>query len=82
MISSVCKKGILTDLAHFLIRARDSGDWQKETITEEEFRKLLKERIETVNMQKVKEDARRFYCRSQKLDIWSDAYFRRTSQRN
>ncbi|MGO8063844.1 hypothetical protein ACC716_37500, partial [Rhizobium johnstonii] len=35
------KKGIPLNLQHFLMRAKDSGDWKKETITEPEFRTLL-----------------------------------------
>ncbi|MBB5436513.1 hypothetical protein HDC92_000177 [Pedobacter sp. AK017] len=37
-----------------MLRAIDSGDWKKETINEEEFRRLLREKIESVKMNFVK----------------------------
>ena len=36
------KKGIPLNLDHLLSRARDSGDWDKPTISQEEFKTLLK----------------------------------------
>jgi len=35
------RKGIPLNLDHFLMRARDSRDWQKDTISETEFRELM-----------------------------------------
>ncbi len=69
------KKGIPLNLNHFLLRAQDSGDWKKETITEEEFRELLSARIDTVDMDRVKADIRRFIPDQKVLDIWSAKYF-------
>ncbi|MGB4400567.1 MAG: nucleotidyl transferase AbiEii/AbiGii toxin family protein [Daejeonella sp.] len=69
------KKGIPLNLHHFLLRALDSGDWKKETITEEEFRELLSARIDTVDMGRVKADIRRFIPDQKVLDIWSAKYF-------
>jgi hypothetical protein len=65
----------MLNLNHFLVRARDSGDWEKETITEAEFRELLAKKIETVNMDYVKQDIRRFISDHRVLDIWSPQYF-------
>ena len=48
------KKGVPLNLNHFALRALDSGDWMKETITENEFRDLLSARIDTVDMDRVK----------------------------
>ncbi|ACU03969.1 conserved hypothetical protein [Pedobacter heparinus DSM 2366] len=48
------KKGCPLNPDHFLLRAIDSGDWRKETINEEEFRRLLREKIESVKMNFVK----------------------------
>ena len=69
------KKGTPLNLNHFVLRAQDSGDWKKETITEEEFRELLSARIDTVDMDRVKADIRRFIPDQKVLDIWSTKYF-------
>lgn len=69
------KKGISLNLNHFVLRALDSGDWKKKTITEEEFRELLSARIDTVDMDRVKADIRRFIPDQKVLDIWSAKYF-------
>jgi predicted nucleotidyltransferase component of viral defense system len=69
------KKGIKLDLSHFLTRAQDSGDWKEETISEKEFRELLLQKIDTVNMEFVKRDVIRFIKDPQQLDIWSRTYF-------
>lgn len=69
------KKGIPLNLNHFMLRAQDSGDWKNETMTEEEFRELLSARIDTVDMDRVKADIRRFIPDQKVLDIWSAKYF-------
>ena len=70
------RRGTSLNLEHFLLRAKDSGDWQKETMTEEEFLKLLNDRIETVNLETAKNDAKRFISDPKTLDIWSKDYFK------
>ena len=69
------KKGVPLNLNHFLLRSQDSGDWKNETMTEEEFRELLSARIDTVDMERVKADIRRFIPDSKVLEIWSAKYF-------
>jgi predicted nucleotidyltransferase component of viral defense system len=69
------KKGIPLKLSHFLLRAIGSGDWKKSTITEEEFRDLLKQKIDSVNMDRVKDDIKRFIPNQARLAIWSQKYF-------
>ncbi len=69
------KKGIKLDLSHFLTRAKDSGDWIEETISEKEFRELLLQKIDTVNMDYAKRDVIRFIKEPKQLDIWSAKYF-------
>ena len=69
------KQGFNLNLNHFLLRAQDSGDWEKETITNEDFRELLCARIDTVDMTRVKADIRRFIPDQKVLDIWSAKYF-------
>jgi len=69
------KKGYRLNLDHFLLRALDSGDWKKDTISEEEFRQLLSDRIESVIMAYVKADISRFIKDPMVLEIWSPGYF-------
>lgn len=70
------KKGTGLNLSHFLLRAKDSGDWQKDSITDDEFRGLLTVKIDSVNMQRVKADISRFIPKPEVLEIWSPAYFK------
>src|SRR5690606_26149385 len=69
------KKGVALNLRHFALRAKDSGDWDSDVITENEFRRLLTEKIDTVNMRYVKEDIKRFVRVQEGLEIWSPKYF-------
>ena len=69
------RKGVPLDLHHFLLRARDSGDWKKTGITEKEFRELLRHKIEKVDFNLVRADISRFISHPEALDIWSPHYF-------
>ena len=69
------KKGIPLNLDHLLSRARDSGDWDKPTISQEEFKTLLKEKINLVSFDSIREDIVRFIKDDSVLSIWSPAYF-------
>jgi hypothetical protein len=69
------RKGIPLNLKHFVIRAKDSGDWDKDSITETQFRELLKQKIDTVKIDYVVNDIRRFIKDPKVLDIWSPQYF-------
>ncbi|WP_144281151.1 nucleotidyl transferase AbiEii/AbiGii toxin family protein [Chryseobacterium echinoideorum] len=70
------RKGVKLNLEHFKMRAVDSRDWEKETMTEDEFRELLNQRIETVNFEIAKNDVSRFIPDPKVLDIWSENYFK------
>ena len=70
------KKGIPVKLSHFLERAIESGDWQKDTISETEFRNLLLIKIENMDLEKIKADIIRFIPDTKVLDIWSVNYFK------
>lgn len=74
------RKGTPLNLKHFALRAKDSGDWKKDTITEKEFRGLLASRIDTVNMHYVKEDIKRFVRDQSRFEIWSPKYFHELTQ--
>jgi len=69
------RKGVPLNLNHFATRAKDSGDWDNDLITETEMRKLLDERIDTVKMDYVISDIRRFIRDVKVLEIWSPKYF-------
>ena len=84
------KKGVAMNLKHFIQRAQGSGDVpayapdsyrdasagrQDVKLTEQQFRKLLTDRINAVDMEKVKSDAVRFIPDSTRLNIWSKTYF-------
>jgi len=69
------KKGIALNLEHFVLRAKDSGDWPNDTITKNEFMELLTLRIDTVNLNRVKADINRFIPDPRAIEIWSSEYF-------
>lgn len=69
------KKGIPLHLDHFLVRARDSGNWKEESITREQFMQLLKNKINSALFNKIRDDVIRFIHDDKRLDIWSPAYF-------
>lgn len=69
------RRGTELNLKHFLNRAQDSGDWQKDTISKQEFMQLLEQKIKDVKIERVKEDVRRFIADDTSMDIWSEQYF-------
>ena len=69
------KKGTPLDLDHFLLRAKDTGDWQGETINGAQVIQLLEAKIKAVNFDSVKEDVVRFILDSSELDLWGEQYF-------
>jgi len=70
------KNGVPLNLDHFLIRAKDSGDWKKESISKKEFMKLLENKIENISYKNVRDDVVRFIRDDKVLDIWSANYFK------
>ncbi len=69
------KNNVSLNLSHFILRAKDSGNWDSETMTKEQLLQLLAERIDTVNMNYVKNDIERFISTPQEIAIWSSNYF-------
>lgn len=69
------KKGVPLNLSHFALRAKDSGDWDKDNITDEEFRLLLNKKIDNVKLGYVVNDIKRFIKDPRVLEIWSPQYF-------
>jgi predicted nucleotidyltransferase component of viral defense system len=69
------KQGVPLNLQHFLLRAQGSGNWIEENMTEAQFRVLLRDRINTVDLDRAKDDIARFIKNPRMLDIWSRKYF-------
>ncbi|XHR98210.1 nucleotidyl transferase AbiEii/AbiGii toxin family protein [Mucilaginibacter sp. UC70_90] len=69
------RKGVKLDLGHFLLRAKDSGNWTEGTITKEQFLQLLGDRINSVDFDSVKDDVVRFIADDSVLEIWGAKYF-------
>jgi predicted nucleotidyltransferase component of viral defense system len=69
------RKGVPLNLQHFTQRAKESGDWSKDTVTVSELRDMLAEKITSVNMEQVKVDVLPFIPNPLDLHIWSTQYF-------
>jgi predicted nucleotidyltransferase component of viral defense system len=69
------QKGVPLNLTHFVIRAKDSGDLKKSSLTKNEFLDLLTRKIKSVSFPRVREDIVRFIRDDRALDIWSLQYF-------
>ncbi len=69
------KRGTTINLNHFLIRAKESGDWNKNEISENELKQLLFDKIKTVNMNYIKDDINRFIKDQSTIKIWNSTYF-------
>jgi len=70
------KKGISLDVNHFLIRAKDTNDWQEDNISNEQILELLDMKIKSVSFSNIKEDVVRFIKNDDILSIWSPEYFK------
>lgn len=68
------RKGFAINLQHFSVRAIESGDLE-EVITPDVLLELLRQKIESLNFDRVKEDVIRFIPEPGVLDIWSKTYF-------
>jgi hypothetical protein len=69
------KKGVPLHLYHFLLRARNSGDWDEKTITQNKFTQLIEDKITNVSFKAIREDIVRFIQDDKALEIWSADYF-------
>ena len=64
------------DVNHFLVRAKDTNDWQEDSISPEQILELLDKKIESVSFSSIKEDVVRFIKNDDVLNIWSPEYFK------
>lgn len=75
------KSNIPLHLEHFVIRSIQSGDWNKKSMSMEEFIQLLTDKIHQVSMDDIKEDIVRFIPDDKPLEIWSRDYFKELAKR-
>lgn len=69
------RQGIPLNTEYFLQRAKESGDWMEDTITSDQILELIRNKINSVSMENVKEDVIRFIQDDSVLRIWSVSYF-------
>ncbi|MCG8343663.1 MAG: nucleotidyl transferase AbiEii/AbiGii toxin family protein [Chlorobiales bacterium] len=70
------RQGIPLNLSHFLIRAKQSGHLQNDALSEPEFRQMLQQRIDGLNVSAAVKDISRFVKDAEALNIWSREYFK------
>jgi len=76
------KRGVKVNLEHLQKRMQESGDWDsRDTLTQEKLKVLLKERIDTLDIEKAKEDVQVFIKDRSVLDFWSRDYFKLLTDR-
>ncbi len=68
------RKNVCMSFSHFCERSRQTGDSNCE-ISANNFLNVLKNRIKTVDIQRMKEDVLPFIKSPHRLDIWSTDYF-------
>lgn len=66
------KNGIPLDLYHFSLRAKDTGDWNKDDLTKEDVLEMLREKFKTVSFDNIKEDVIPFIKNDKVLEIWRE----------
>ncbi len=69
------RKGTPLHLEHFVSRAIDSKDVDSEVLSIEAFKNILREKINIVSMEMIKEDVRKFIKDDSNIKIWSTSYF-------
>lgn len=69
------KKGIPLDINHFKLRAKDTGDWNKKEMTQNDVLELLHDKIKTISFDNVKQDVVPFIKNDATLEIWGKQYF-------
>lgn len=66
---------IAPNLEHLDARMRQSGHWDGEPLTPDILRRLLKDRIEEVDIAKAADEVRVFLHDPRELDLWSKEFF-------
>lgn len=69
------RNNVPLDFNHFCERSGQFGSLQKDEITENSLKQLLKEKIATISIDMMKRDVRPFIRNQEEMDIWSTDYF-------
>ena len=69
------RKGIPLNVSHFLVRASETNDWNQASISKDQIIELLRDKINSVSFNAVKEDVRKFIRHDELLNIWNANYF-------
>ena len=69
------RKSTSMNLSHFVVRAKQSGNFQGGNLTEPDFRQLLHQRIDALDVVAARNDVSRFVKDVEALKIWSRDYF-------
>jgi len=76
------KRGIKVNLEHLQERMVDSGNFNREdTLTQEKLKELMKEKIDTLDIDKAKQEVQVFIKERAVLDFWSRDYFKLLTDR-
>ena len=75
------RQGAGLGLAHFVKRGLQSGDIASPCLDERDFRSLLHQRIDSLDVRSAKMDVERFIPEPRDLDIWSRDYFHALADR-
>ena len=76
------KRGVKVDLEHLKQRMVESGDFDKnDDLTLDILKELLHNKIDTLDIQKAKDEVRVFLNSSNSLEFWSRDYFRLLTDR-
>ena len=70
------KKGVSLDVNHFITRAKETNDWQGDSISHEQIIELLDTKIKSVSFKSIREDVSKFIKNDDAFNIWSPNYFR------
>lgn len=69
------RNGVSLNLSHLCERARQSGNWELPVMSPEQFHVLLRERIDSLDVNSARADVAMFVKTPEQLDIWSRQYF-------
>jgi predicted nucleotidyltransferase component of viral defense system len=76
------RRGVELNVSHLAMRAKQSGDLADDLfLSTELFSRWLSQRIERLDVESAKSDARRFITDARVLDIWSRDYFMELARR-
>ncbi len=75
------KNNTRLNLEHLCQRMKESGDFEKDILTKEEFTKLLNNKIETLDIEQAIKEVKGFVKDVRVFDFWSKEYFKLLASR-